>query len=289
MAQRVGDDAPGDGAPDWQTRRPGRVGSRSNILFFLPIPFLMQALVAAPGTMALKLTAAGLLMLAALLTREGLRAEEAWEARPIARPPALPRKALGAGAMGLGVACAALGGGAGLEVLLLGALAGGLHLAAFGRDPMRDRTGGPADLAALQAERVVRAVDGTDQPMAEMTAAIARLHDPALSERVARFQRSVRDMARALEQDPRGLGAARRYLGVYLLGARDATIRFVDIQSRRPDPALRARYVAVLDDLERRYAARTTALQAGDRAALDIEMDVLQDRLAREGLQVDKD
>ncbi len=289
MAQRLSDNRPPPAAavPDWHGRRPTRVGGRSNLLFFLPIPFLIQGLGAPPEIMAPKLAAALLLLTAAWLTREGLRAQEAWEARPVARPPALPRKALAAGAIGVGVALAALGGGMGLVAPLLGALASGLHLTAFGLDPMRDRTGDAADIATLQADRVVRAVDGTERPLAEMTAAIARLGDRALMNRVARFQTGVQAMARALEQDPRGLTAARRYLGVYLLGARNATVQFAELQARAPDPALRTRYEALLDDLERSYATRTQALRAGDRAALDIEMDVLQDRLAREGLRAE--
>ncbi len=285
MAPRVGDDPlrPAAAVTDWTARRPSRVGTRSNLLFLLPIPFLVQAIGASPEFMVTKLAASALLLAAAWLTREGLRAEEAWEARPIARPPALPRKGLGAGAMGLGVALAALGGGP--VALVLGALAGGLHLAAFGVDPMRDRTGGMADLEALQADRVVRAVDSADRPLAEMAVAISRLGDRSLMDRVARFQSGVRDMARALEQDPRGLVAARRYLSVYLVGARDATVQFADLYARSPDPALRDRFEALLDDLDRSYGARTEALRAGDRAALDIEMDVLRDRLAREGLR----
>ena len=287
MARRLGGDQPPPptAAPDWHARRPSRVGVRSNLLFLAPVPFAFQALGAGSGGLALNLAAALLLFAAAWLTREGLRAEEAWEERPVARPPALPRKALGAAAMGLGVAFAAFSGGAVFEGPLLGAMAAGLHLAAFGLDPMRDRSGDAASVAALQADRVARAVDGAERTLAEMTAAIARLGDRDLADRLARVRNGASDMARALEQDPRGLTSARRYLGVYLLGARDATVQFADLQARSPDPGLRARYVALLDDLDRSYAARTRALQSGDRAALDIEMDVLQDRLAREGLR----
>ncbi|MGY6411279.1 MAG: 5-bromo-4-chloroindolyl phosphate hydrolysis family protein [Alkalilacustris sp.] len=273
--------------PDWQRRRPSRAGGRSNLLFFLPIPFAVQALGADPGGLALKLSAAGLLLAAAWLTREGLRAQDAWEARPLSRPPALPRKALGAGAIGLGVALACAAGGAAAQGLVLGALATGLHLVAFGLDPRRDRTGSAADLAALRAERVARALDATEPPLAEMTAAIARLGDPALTDRVTRFADTVRTLAKSLERDPRGFASARRHLGVYLIGARDAAVRFADLQARAPDPALRARFDSLLDDLERSYAHRLAALREGDRTALDIEIDVLQDRLTREGLGPD--
>ena len=79
--------------------------------------------------------------------------------------------------------------------------------------------------------------------------------------------------------------AARRYLGVYLLGARDATVKFADIYARTRDPQVRADYEALLDDLEKEFAARTEKLLLDDRTNLDIEIEVLRERLEREGVQ----
>lgn len=284
MARRFGGRySPGGDTPDWHARRPARVGARANILFFLPIPFIVSAFTGNTANLALKLATVALMLAAAWLTREGLRAEDAWDARPVARRPALPRKTLGAAAMGLGLGLAGLGGGS-FDPLIFAVLGAGLHLAAFGPDPMRDK--GLEGMDAAQTARVARAVDEAEGHLQAMTAAIRRLGDRALAERVARFQHGVRAMIRALESDPRGLVAARRYLGVYLLGARDATLRFADLYPRREDRTeLRRDYEALLEDLERNFAARTAALSAGDRTALDIEIEVLRERLAREGLR----
>lgn len=70
-----------------------------------------------------------------------------------------------------------------------------------------------------------------------------------------------RNRARAVprvEQDPGDLTAARRYLGFYLMGARDATVKFADLYSETQDRRAR-RLRALLTDLEANFAARTRA------------------------------
>ena len=88
-----------------------------------------------------------------------------------------------------------------------------------------------------------------------------------------------------VEDDPRDLTGARRYLGVYLLGARDATAQFVDLYSRSKNAEAREKYEALLDDLESSFAARTEKMLLDDQSSLDVEIDVLRDRLAREGIK----
>ena len=93
-------------------------------------------------------------------------------------------------------------------------------------------------------------------------------------------------MCRTIEEDPRDLTAARKFLGVYLLGARDATAKFADIYSRTRDKQARADYTALLDDLERSFSAKTRKMLLEDRSDLTVEIDVLRERLEREGVHL---
>jgi CHASE3 domain sensor protein len=95
-------------------------------------------------------------------------------------------------------------------------------------------------------------------------------------------------MFRTIEEDPRDLTGARKYLTVYLQGARDATIKFADIYARSQDPQARSDYLALLEDLEQNFAARTQKMLLEDRSDLTIEIDVLRDRLQREGVRLDR-
>jgi hypothetical protein len=93
-------------APDWGAKRVGRAGARTNLLFFVPIPFAINAFRGDSLDLALGLSAFGLLILAAWLTREGVIAQDAYDARKVAKRPAIPRKMFGAVLTGLGALAA---------------------------------------------------------------------------------------------------------------------------------------------------------------------------------------
>ena len=94
-------------------------------------------------------------------------------------------------------------------------------------------------------------------------------------------------LIRTVEEDPRDLTGARKYLSVYLLGARDATIKFADIYANTRDSQARDDYLALLDDLDKNFAARTHKSLLEDKTDLNIEIEVLRERLSREGVRLD--
>jgi hypothetical protein len=286
MAQRFGGRySPGTSATGaaekGQSPRPHPVGARVNLLFVLPVLFGMRAFFQDPTGLALNLIAAALLLLSAWLTREGVIAQAAYDARKIARRPALPRKVLGAVATGLGLGLAGLGAGIGAAVIFA-ALGAALHFASFGPDPMRDK--GMEGIDTFQTDRAARAIADAQSLLDDMTSAIRRSRDRALIDRIDLFAANIGTLFRAVEDDPRQLNTARRYLGIYLQGARDATVKFADLQARAPDNQARADFIALLDDLEQRFALRRDALLEAGRTDLEIEIEVLRERLDREGL-----
>lgn len=290
MAQRYGGKFSPDNSPQttppaasFQGARRTRAGGRVNLLFLAPLPLIWQAFGNGPVQMALNLSALGLLLLAAWLTREGLLAEEAYEARKVARRPAVPRKMLGSALTGAGLALAGWAATGGLLAPAIYAVVGTLlHGLAFGLDPLKDKGLEGVDL--FQTDRVARAVDEAEKHLSAMNDAILRCGDRALEARVARFQQAARQLFRTVENDPRDLTAARKYLSVYLLGARDATVKFADIYARNKSAEARADYEDLLDDLEQNFAARNEKLLLDDRSDLTVEIDVLRDRLQREGI-----
>ncbi|WP_210527112.1 5-bromo-4-chloroindolyl phosphate hydrolysis family protein [Rubellimicrobium arenae] len=295
MARRFGGKyspgaAPGDGPPAQavqeaivETRRVDAAGARANLLFVPAVIAAVTGIAGGPEVLVLSLGAAAVLGLGAWLLRDGLRAEAAYDARPAARRPALPRKILAGVLAGGGAMLAALSGGTDLPgSVLYGVVALALHLVAFGIDPMRDKRVEGID--TFQQDRVARLVDEAEGYLATIRDRIAALGDRGLATRVAGFEALARRMIRTVEEDPRDLTAARKYLGVYLMGARDATVQFADLYARTRDARARTDYEALLGDLETNYAQRTARLLEGGRESMDLEIKVLRDRLQREGV-----
>jgi hypothetical protein len=211
-------------------------------------------------------------------------AQEAYEARNVARRPAIPRKLFASVLTAAGLFIGGFVPDAGIFNPVIFAILGFvLHFIAFGPDPMRDK--GMEGIDPYQSNRVARAVDEAERHLAAMKDAIKRAGDRQLEARVDRFQTVAREMFRTVEADPRDLVAARRYMGVYLLGAKDATVKFADLWASTRDSKARADYAALLDDLESNFTARTATLLNDDRDALNIEIEVLRERLEREGVR----
>jgi hypothetical protein len=289
MAERFGGQYSPQGGGDGQKKvavpvsaevKP-RGGWRATVLFLAAFLFLFPAFGDHPRDMLLGLLAGGCLILSAWLSREGLRAEAAYNARKVARRPAFPRKAAGAVLTGAALALGGVIADQGTVYPALYALFGAaLHLGTFGLDPMSDK--GMEGIDSFQVNRVAQAVEEGERHLAAMKDAILRVKDRKLEARVDRFAATARGLFRTIEGDPGDLTAARKYLSVYLKGARDATVKFTDHYAQTRDAAARADYEALLTDLETTFAQKTTAFLSNNRTDLDVEIGVLRDRLKLE-------
>lgn len=251
---------------------------RCTVLFLSAFAFLFPAFGDGPSDMLLGLVAGGLLILSAWTTREGLRAEAAFNARKLARRPAFPRKLAGAVLTGAALAVGGVIAEGGVIYPVLYALMGAaLHFLAFGADPMADK--GMEGIDAFQTGRVAHAVEEGEKYLAGMKDAILRAGDGVLERRVDQFAAAARGLFRTIEGDPGDLTAARKYMSVYLMGARDATVKFADHFAQTRDASARADYETLLTDLETTFAEKTTAFLSNNRTDLDVEIAVLRDRL----------
>ena len=266
-------------------RRVDAAGGRANVLFIPGALLALMSLGEGPVVLIIALIGAGLLTLAAWLLREGLRAEAAYNARKVARKPTFPRKMAATLLTGVGVALAAYTGYSGyVGSTLYGLAAMGLHVAAFGIDPLADKRMEGID--TFQQDRVAKVVEEAEDHLDVMRGQIETLRDRGLTGRVNGFIAAATKMIRTVEEDPRDLTGARKFLGVYLMGAKDATVKFVDLYKRNQDADARAAYESLLTDLEQNFAARTEKMLLDDRSDMDIEIKVLRDRLQREGVSL---
>ena len=279
------------GAPQpapFRDRRARRVNLRARLMFLLPLPLLFAGLGAigrgSPTEMLAEIGGFAGLTFSAWLLNEGLRAEEAYDARVIARPPAIPRKLFAAALTGLSVAAVgmfSLGQGP-FGSLAFGVLASLAHVAAFGIDPMKRK--GMDGVDAFATERVAKAVDRAEGLVREILSAAERIKDRRIEGRIERLCAQAREVFRTVEEDPGDFARARTFMSVYLLGLRDATRKFADLYGRTRDPDTLREYESLLSDLETSFTTHRTDLLTDNRSDLDIEIEVLRERLQQDGL-----
>jgi hypothetical protein len=260
--------------------------SRTRWITVMAVPFLLTAFGQDPAGLVAHLLAFGAVAAGMGLTREGLQAEAEYDARPIARRPAIPRKLFGGVLTGLGLAIGSYSPDVAAGAGLIGLAGLALHWLAFGADPMRDK--GMEGVDSVAQDRAHRLLAEAEAHLSAMQDAILRTGDRRLEARLAMFAASARALFSRIEQAPGDASAARRYLGVYLQAARDATVKFADLYAQTRDPRARQDYETMLTDLETRFEQRREALVQGDRVNLDIEIGVLRERLEREAPRPDE-
>ena len=87
-----------------------------------------------------------------------------------------------------------------------------------------------------------------------------------------------------MEEDPRDLRRARKFLSVYLKGARDAAVKYAAAHEKRDDPEITRQFGLLLTDLEKSFTDQREKLLLDDRADLEVEIEVLRDRLKQDGV-----
>jgi hypothetical protein len=264
-----------------------RFSARGLLLYALPLP-LFGAVAASLlrgdyPRLGAEVLALGLLYGGAAAVRRGLRAEARWRRRYVVRAP-WPWKTLGGVVLAAGAATLA-GGAIGhpwpVALGFAAATFAGSALA-YGLDP-RGAKPAPAVADGYTTAEIEAEIDRAEQVIARIEAARARIGPGELSDRLLRITGQARELVAHVEQEPRHLRRARRFLHVYLDGARQVCEGWDRTHGRRP-AELDERFRRVLVTIEDVLAEQRTRLLADEVEDLDVQVEVLAQQLRREGV-----
>ncbi len=136
--------------------------------------------------------------------------------------------------------------------------------------------------------------DATDQALAALAraensiAAIEQasrdIHHPDFNARLRRIVQLARDILTLLEEDPRDLRRARKFLSVYLEGIQGIVEGYARTHTRVAAPDLDKAFRRVLTTIEEVFQEQQRTLLHTDLTDLDVQIDVLLNQLKREGM-----
>ena len=255
------------------------IGYAGMALRILPITLVLPVILALAGSRPLQalagVAAIALLAGAASLMRRGLEQAAAYDTRIVAGAPR-PLKTLAC----LGVAAAAFvfagwgtdgglfgfGGGPDmLEAGLFGVLGFLGTRLAYGPDPRRAK--GEAETKLADIETAAEALQSV-----ELKARLRRIVDQG------------RLILQQLQRDPRDLSRARRFLVTYLDGTRDVVRKYAAQQRDLADTPLGESFRRVLTTIEQVFLEQEEVLKRHDALDLDVQIEVLETQLKREGV-----
>ncbi len=278
------------GAKKYDPDNPVRVPTaRGFLLYLLPMPMLFLALwrmLGGNSSSALGFAVCfALCMLAATMVRNGLAIEQEAKRRKIVRRSStVPYKMIGAGIVGIAIFVGALLGAkiTLFSSLLLGVAAGVGAVLTYGTDPSRNAPDMPA--VGVTSEEVIEILDEADQKILAIEAARDRIHNVEMKDRLKNIVKGVREITDIVEDDPRDLRRARKFLRTYLDGAQRVTEGYADTHKYGDNGELEDNFRNVLQTIETVIEEQKGKLLENNLTELDVQIEVLQMQLEKEGV-----
>ena len=230
--------------------------------------------------------AMALLYLGGRSVERGSREEALNRGWALARSPT-PWKLMGSLAAGAGAMVASLGSGDPLSMgVLYGVLVLGASILTYGLDPKADRAAleAAAQRAGIRSKEVLDALEEAHRKVRGIEHASQGLHSRELKARLDRICSQARTILGQLEQDPKNLTRARRFLVTYLDGTRDVVAKYAAQQRDLADTALAENFRRVLMTIEQVFDEQEEVLKQDDRLDLEVQIEVLETQLKREGV-----
>jgi 5-bromo-4-chloroindolyl phosphate hydrolysis protein len=261
---------------------------RGGWLYVLPLPLAFDALVSlwtgSLGAMLAASLAYGGFLFGATVARLGFAHEAEFEDKSFAtRPPRY--KAFGAGILALTTAFAAYAS-AGHDAVTAGAFGIACAIGFFllyGFDPRASRLTLPADLG-VSADEIEAALREAYAKVDGIELAGGQIRSLEFRHRLGRIVTGARKVLVTIEENPRSLRRARRFINVYLDGARQVTEKYARTHVGAEAPQLEQNFRQLLIDMESACEEQHRMLADNNLVDLDVQIEVLATRLKHEGV-----
>jgi hypothetical protein len=262
--------------------------AKTAALFLLPLPLMLAILGALIAGDLTRLALAGGALAgfwgAGVLALSALAAEARYFLGEQPDPPAVPLKLLSAIMTALGAALAALAGGhtAG-GALVFAALGAVGHVAFYGRD-LKQRRIEVAVVEGVDSAAVTLQLKQAYGRLRAIETAGRAIAVAEFCERLSRITNIGRAILGEIERDPSDAARARRFLNLYLDSAERVTVEYARTHAQIRNRPLEDNFRRLLDDMETTFAEQHRKLIEHDLLSLDVDIEVLNTRLKREGL-----
>jgi len=264
---------------------------RGFMLYLLALPLLPAAFFSLmDGNLMEALSrSAGLVltMTAATLIRKGIRLDnEARKRRLRRRASTVQYRMIGACLAAVGVFIVAWLGLADRYSLLESVLYGlavllGCYLY-YDFDPARR----DPDIAAvgITTEELIDLLDEAEGRLQSIEQSSKRIHNIEFKDRLRRIVKEARDILDTIESDPVDARRARKFLKVYLDGAQQVTEGYARTHTKGESHELEDNFRRVLTTIETVVAEQQLKLKENNLSDLDVNIEVLQMQLEKEGV-----
>jgi len=270
--------------PENQLLNTVKTGVKGVLLFLMPLPVLLAAIIhLVKGHIFASITAGILFagfMVAAIIARHGFKLESRFKLKKLAKAPSTPFKSVAAIILAIttGLTAFLLSDYKLFASILIGFVTMLGFYMAYGMDPRRDKIGNIS--LGVSADELFEALEAAEIKIDTIEKARKSISNYEFDQHLQRIIEKARDILTLIEEDPKDLGRARKFLKVYL----DGTARVAESYAKTHNRAattevLDTNFQEVLESIESTFDEQHKKLLKNDQFDLDVKIEVLKTQL----------
>jgi len=256
---------------------------KGHLLYFFLAPLFLSVILALLArnipAFTLNLAAFGLFYATAKLNTWGLANEFEYHKEKLTKAPQKPYKTMAAILLGISTLfTATVAGGeslfTGLFLSVTSTIGYGLY---YGLDPRSDKL---ENIGDVSADLVLKTLSDAREKLAGIEEHMEKiLDDTVLHDKLALAVEKAEYILKTIEEDPKDIRVARKFLVVYIDGLEKVTDSYTAIDESDIKGKTKEKLHQLLDDVEHRFDKELARLKKNNEFDLDVNIDVLQQQI----------
>ncbi len=259
------------------------------LLFLLPLPlfFAIPLSLSAGNIKAFFVNSLAffLFIVSAVIARKGFLAEREYKRRKIAKAPKIKYKTISLIIFTIAVFVTSKWGAENSFLVSLGyAIAGffGFYLY-YGVDPLKDKIQNIS--LSVTPEEVIEALSEAEKKIEAIEDARVSIYNFELNQRLRDIVKEAKEVLKLIEENPNDLYRARKFLVVYLDGARRVIEGYAKTKKEGDENReLEEKFRKILDTIENSFKQQRQKLKENAIENLDVQIEVLKKQMKYEGV-----
>lgn len=255
---------------------------KGTLLYLFLIPLFLSVILALFQTniksFMLNGMAFTLFFITAKVSSKGFHQESEYIKSILTKAPKIPYKTIAGFLLGGSTFFTAwvAGGKSFITALFLGGIATLGYYLFYGFDPKKDKLDNLGDVSATF---VLETIGEAREKLANIETHKEAIKDTYLKERLNKALQKANLILETIQEDPKDIRVARKFLIVYIDGVAKVTDAYVGLDEVDIDKKTKERLYTLMEDLDNKFDKELVRLKNNNQFDLDVHIDVLQEQI----------
>jgi len=163
-----------------------------------------------------------------------------------------------------------------MTALFLGSIATIGYYLFYGFDPKKDKL---ENLGDVSAEFVLETINEAKAKLADIEGHMEEIKDKVLSEKLNIAVSKAKNILETIQNDPKDIRVARKFLIVYIDGIVKVTDSYVSMDEEDINSETKEKLYSLMTDLDSRFDKELDRLKNNNQFDLDVHIDVLREQI----------